>query len=60
MIYKATTRQELANKAGVCLATFKKWLKTDLKEIKKLGYKERVLLPPAVVRYLSEKYVIEL
>jgi hypothetical protein len=58
LYYKAMTRQELAQKAGVCIATFNKWLNTDLTYIKRLGYRPRNLLPPAVVKYICEKYCI--
>ena len=58
LYYKAMTRQELAQKAGVCIATFNKWLKADLTHLKRNGYKPRSLLPPAVVKYICEKYCI--
>ena len=56
--YKAETRDRLAEAAGVCRQTMDKWIKENLRELKKLGYKPRAVLPPSVVAYLCEKYVI--
>ncbi|MCR4559211.1 MAG: hypothetical protein K5685_03970 [Bacteroidales bacterium] len=60
LYYKAMTRQELAQKAGVCIATFNKWLNRDSPVLKKLGYLPRGLLNPAVVKFICEKYCIEI
>ena len=57
--YFSMTRQQLALSAGVCLVTFNKWLKQDLPALKKRGYQPRSLLNPSVVKYLCEKYCIE-
>ena len=59
LYYTSMTRQELADKAGVCLATFTKWINRDLPILKKLGYLPRGLLNPAVVKFICEKYCIE-
>ncbi len=53
------TRSQLATFAGVCLATFNKWIRQDLPALKKRGYQPRSLLNPSVVKYLCEKYCIE-
>lgn len=60
MKYKAMTRQQLAESAGVCRQTLTNWLNSDLKILKKLGVKERGVLPPSAVKYICEKYCIEI
>ncbi|MCR4559730.1 MAG: hypothetical protein K5685_06590 [Bacteroidales bacterium] len=57
--YRSMTRSQLATFAGVCLATFNKWIRQDLPALKKRGYQPRSLLNPSVVKYLCEKYCIE-
>ena len=59
MIYKAMSKSELAEAAGVTPATFRRWLKTDKDELEKMGITSRQqVLPPNAVRYLCEKYCI--
>lgn len=58
LYYTSMTRQELAQKAGVCIATFTKWINKDMPTLKKLGYLPRGLLNPAVVKFICEKYCI--
>jgi hypothetical protein len=53
------TRQQLASKAGVCIATFNKWIRKDLPTLKRLGYRPRSVLNPALVRFLCQKYCID-
>lgn len=58
---KAMYKSELAEAAGVTRDTFRRWLRSDADYLRSqgLGPKAKVL-PPQVVRYLSEKYDIEL
>ncbi|MDR2824793.1 MAG: hypothetical protein LBB41_06315 [Prevotellaceae bacterium] len=57
--YKAMLRTELAQKAGVSLRTFSRWIEREMPSIKDLGYQERdKFLPPSIVKFLCEKYVI--
>jgi len=60
-MYKSMYKYELARIAGVSNDTFRRWLKTDEKILQELGCKKNDhLLNPAAVRYLCEKYVIEI
>ena len=58
---KAMYKSELTEAAGVTRDTFRSWLRSDADYLRSqgLGPKAKVL-PPQVVRYLSEKYDIEL
>lgn len=59
MKYHAMYSYELADAAGVNRKTFRKWLKCEKEELAKLGYNINMrIMPPQVVRYLCEKYVI--
>ena len=61
MAYKAKYKYELAMAAGVSSETFRKWLKTDSNELEAMGISPRQqLLTPKAVRYLCEKYDIDL
>lgn len=61
MKYKAMYKYELAQAAGVSVGTFRRWIRTDRKELERLGFKKKCqLLNPACVKYLCEKYVIEI
>ncbi len=58
---KSMYKSELAEAAGTSLSTFRRWLQSDREELAKLGVGPKTkLLPPAAVKYLCEKYVIEL
>ena len=58
---KAMSKSELANAAGVSLSTFRRWLKSDEKYLRSQGILPTTkVLPPKVVKYLIEKYCIEL
>lgn len=58
--YKSMYKYELANAAGVSSETFRRWLKSDKAFLASMGLKpKQQLLPPKVVRYLCEKYDIE-
>lgn len=52
---------ELARAAGVSLRTFNRWLRSDKQQLEALGCSgTEKLLNPAAVKYLCEKYVIDL
>ena len=53
-------KNELARAAGVSGCTFRKWLLTDKAVLTELGITaKQQLLPPKAVRYLCEKYDID-
>ena len=57
--YKAQYKNELAAAAGVSMRTFRRWLHAEHRALCALGYNPKdKLLPPSVVKYLCEKYVI--
>lgn len=57
---KSMTKYELADAAGVSAATFRRWLKTDRAFLEANHIHPRTkILPPKVVKYLCEKYCIE-
>ena len=59
--YKAMLKSELADAAGVSLSTFTSWLRSDQEFLRSLNIGKRAkYLPPRVVRYLCEKYDIDL
>jgi len=61
MAYKAKYKYELAMAAGVSSETFRKWLKTDSSVLDAMGIAPRQqLLTPKAVRYLCEKYDIDI
>ena len=54
-------KNELANAAGVSRRTFIKWLRTDKEFLEKHNcFVTDKIFPPVVVKYLIEKYVIEI
>lgn len=58
---KAMYRYELANAVGVSERTLRVWLKNDKKKLQQLGVTDKNrLLTPAAVKFICEKYVIEL
>ena len=58
---KAMSKSELANAAGVSPSTFRRWLKSDADYLRQHGVSPTIkVLPPKVVKYLIEKYCIEL
>ena len=58
---KAYTKIELARAAGVSGETFWRWLRSDEAYLKANSITPRTkILPPKVVKYLCEKYCIEL
>ena len=59
--YKAMLKSELADAAGVSLSTFTSWLRNDQDFLRNLHISKRAkYLPPCAVRYLCEKYDIDL
>ncbi len=58
---KSYTKAQLADAAGVSPETFRRWLKTDraFLEVNHIRPTTK-LFPPKVVKYLCEKYAIEL
>lgn len=60
MTYKAMYKSELARAAGVSSDTFRRWLLTDKAILAAMGITpKQQLLHPKAVRYLCEKYDIE-
>ena len=58
---KAMLKSELAAAAGVTCDTFRRWLRSDTDYLRAQGVSPKTkLLPPQVVRYLCEKYDIEI
>ena len=53
-------KSELAAAAGVTCDTFRRWLQSDAEYLRSQGISAKAkVLPPQVVRYLIEKYDIE-
>ena len=58
---KSYTKAQLADAAGVSAETFRRWLKTDRAFLAANGICPTTkLFPPKVVKYLCEKYCIEI
>jgi hypothetical protein len=58
---KAMLKSELAAAAGVSCDTFRRWLHSDTDYLRAQGITSKTkFLPPQVVRYLCEKYDIEI
>ena len=59
--YKSKLKSELAQAAGVSLPTFRRWLLSDQEELRQMGVSPSTkILPPVAVRYLCEKYCIDI
>lgn len=58
---KAMTKSELADAAGISLDTLRKWCAPYQQQLDAMGLKrnDRVL-PPRVVKFLADKYCIDL
>jgi hypothetical protein len=55
------SKQQLADKAGVSLSTFKRWCKPLQHQLEQLGMVPGArLLPPNVVKYLADRFCIDL
>ena len=60
-IMKAMLKSELASAAGVSRDTFRRWLQSDAEYMREQGVKPTSkMLPPKVVKYLIDKYCIEM
>ena len=58
---RSCTKSELSRAAGVSPETFRRWLKTDRAFLEANGIRSTTkLFPPKVVKYLCEKYDIEI
>ncbi len=58
---KAMLKSELASAAGVSKDTFRRWLQSDAEYMREQGVKPTSkMLPPKIVKYLIDKYCIEL
>ena len=58
---KSYTKAQLADAAGVSPETLRRWLKTDRAFLETNGIRPTTrLFPPKVVKYLCEKYAIDL
>ena len=61
ILMKSYTKSELSRAAGVSPATFRRWLKSDRMFLEANGIRPTTkLFPPKVVKYLCEKYCIDL
>ena len=57
---KAMTKQQLANCAGVSVRTLMNWCEPFRSELERMGMKPSSrVLPPHVVKYLSELFCID-
>ena len=55
------SKQQLADKAGVSLSTFNRWCKPLQTQLEHLGMIPGArLLPPNVVKYLADRFCIDL
>ncbi|MBR4920411.1 MAG: hypothetical protein IKZ62_03720 [Prevotella sp.] len=58
---KAMLKQELADAAGVSLRTLHRWCLPYRDELLRMGWKPKhKLLQPNIVRFLADKFCIEL
>ena len=58
---KAMSKQQLASKVGVSLNTLNKWCKPIQRDLLQLGMIPGArMLPPVVVKYIAEKFCIDL
>ncbi len=58
---KAMSKQRLADKAGVSLNTLNRWCKPISKELEAMGLQPKArVLPPNVVKYIAERFAIDL
>ena len=58
---KAMLKSELAAAAGVSRETFRRWLLSDADYLRSIGVRPNArILPPKAVKYLIDKYCIDL
>ena len=61
VVMKSMLKSELAERAGVSLSTFGRWLKRHTEELERMGVTPRSkVLPPIAVRYVCERYGIDI
>ena len=54
------TKQELADAAGVSLRTLHRWCEPYREELLRMGWQPKmILLPPHIVKFLSDKFCID-
>ena len=57
---KSMSKSELAQAAGISLSTLARWMKPYRQELEALGLRPGMrVLPPRVVKYLSDLYCID-
>ena len=57
---KAMTKQQLAESAGVSVRTLNRWCEPYRQELEEMGLLPMArVLPPHIVKYLSEKFCID-
>ena len=57
---KAMSKQQLADAAGVSVKTLMSWCERYHAELEAMGVKSKArVLPPNVVRFIAEKYCID-
>lgn len=57
---KSMTKSELADKAGVSISTFSRWLRKHVTELGTMGVSPNAhILNPIAVRYVCEEYGID-
>ena len=57
---KSMSKSELALAAGISLSTLARWMKPYRQELEALGLRPGMrVLPPRVVKYLSDLYCID-
>ena len=58
---KAMTRQQIACQAGVTVKTLSKWMKPFKQELEAIGLRPgMIVLPPNIVKWIAEKFCIDL
>ena len=58
---KAMSKQQLADAAGVSVTTLMNWCKPYQSELDALGIRQNMrVLPPHIVKFIAEKFCIEL
>jgi transposase len=58
---KAMSKSELADRAGVSLSTLTRWCKPYKDDLNAMGLQPNAkVLPPHIVKYLIEKFCIDI
>ena len=58
---KAMSKQQLADAAGVSARTLSRWCQPYRRKLEQMGWKPKdILLSPRLVRFLSDKFCIDL